>query len=237
MQLKDDWLTNGLIDFEYKKYILLAYMKETQANFEEKKLYPFLSDLVFHYNNLLRLKENKSLLYENFPKQVSRADFEKLKLSYRRIIKDDEMMQEIEDVIHFSLPRLKKGLDTGAEIYEEIARHIDIEPIGVAPLFNKEGYLFICQFNKFETYIYRYRITTLQASDETFQTLSTEFLEIRERNIINTLEKIKIELIQQNRSMPNPATFAAIARLSCPLIETLLPITKRKLVQHIARAA
>ncbi len=237
MKLKDDWLTNGLIDFEYKKYILLAYMKETMSNFEEKRLYPFLSDLVFHYNNLVRLKEHKSLLYENFPKQVSRADFEKLKLSYRRIIKDDEMMREIEDVIHFSLPRLKQGLDTGAEIYEEIARHIDIEPIGVAPLFNKEGYLFVCQFNKQDTYIYRYRITTLQASDETFQTLRTEFLEVRERNISQTLEKIKIELIHQNRSMPNPATFAAIARLSCPLAETLLPITKRKLVQHIGQAA
>jgi len=237
MKLSEDWLTHGLIDFEYKKYMLLAYMKDTMAHFEKKRLYPFLSELVFHYNNLVQLKENKSLIYENFPKQVSRADFEKLKISYSRIIKDDELMQEIEDVIHFSLPHLKEGLDTGVAIFEEIARHIDIEPIGVTPLFNKEGYLFVCQFNKHETYIYHYRVTTFHASDESYQTLRTEFLETRERNIVNSLERIKIELIQRNPAMPNPATFAAIARLNCPLDETLLPITKRKLVKHIGQAA
>lgn len=237
MKLNEDWLTDGLIDFEYKKYVLLAYMKETMTQFGAKKLYPFLSELVFHYNNLLRLKENKSLLYENFPKKVSRADFEKLKLSYRRIVKDDEMMNEIEEVIHFSLPRLKEGLDTGAEIYEEIARHIEIAPIGIAPLFRREGYLFICGYESKEAHIFRYKVTTIHTADDKFESISTEFLEVMPRNLSNTLEKIKIGLVQRHRSMPNPATFAAIAHLSCPMAETLLPITKRKLVQHIGVAA
>ena len=237
MKLQENWLTEGLIDFEYKKYVLLAYMKEIMSNFGAKKLYPFLSELVFHYNNLLQLKENKSLLYENFPKKVSRADFEKLKLTYERIVKDDEMMLEIEEVIHFSLPRLKEGLDTGAELYEEIARHIDIEPIGIAPLFKKEGYLFICGNDAREAHVFRFKITTIHTADEKFESISTEFLEVLPRNLTNTLEKIKIDLIRQNRSLPNPATFAAFARLRCPMTETLLPITKRKLVQHIGTAA
>lgn len=237
MKLNEDWLTDGLIDFEYKKYVLLAYMKEIMTNFGAKKLYPFLSELVFHYNNLLKLKENKSLLYENFPKEVSKADFEKLKLSYHRIVKDDEMMSEIEQVIHFSLPKLKEGLDTGAELYEEIARHIEIEPIGIAPLFRKEGYLFVCGYNSAEAHVFRYKVTTIQTANEKFESISTEFLEVKPRNLSNTLENIKIDLIQRYRFMPNPAAFAAIARLYCPMQETLLPITKRKLVQHIGNAA
>ena len=64
-QLKVDWLTDGLIDFEYKKYVLLAYLKNVRANFDDKKLYPFMSDMVFHYQNLMTIKSNKSLLYEN----------------------------------------------------------------------------------------------------------------------------------------------------------------------------
>ncbi|MDF9797537.1 hypothetical protein OKW21_002800 [Catalinimonas alkaloidigena] len=140
MKLNEDWLTNGLIDFEYKKYLLMAYLKEILDYFEEKKLYPFLSELVFHYNNLVRLKENKNLLYENFPKQLSRADFEKLKLTYQQIIQDSELMKVLEEIICFAIPKLEEGLNIGADIYEEVARHIVIEPIGIAPLKNDNGY-------------------------------------------------------------------------------------------------
>lgn len=237
MKLNEDWLTNGLIDLEYKKYLLLAYMKEIQESFGEKKLYPFLSELVFHYNNLIRLKENKNLMYENFPKQLSKADFENLKLSYQRIVQDDELMIVIEEIIHFAIPKLKNALKVGADIYEEVARHIVIEPIGIAPLFNQEGYLLICEHHKQEIYIFRYQITTFNTTEDNFKGIHTEFLEKKERNLVNTLEKIKIELIRTYRSMPNPATFAAFVNLHCPLEETLLPIAKRKLVKQIGKAA
>ncbi len=237
MKLNDDWLTSGLIDLEYKKYILLAYMKEIQTSFKDKKLYPFLSELVFHYNNLVQLKKNKNFLYENFPKQLSKADFENLKLGYQRIIQDDELMKVIEDIIHFALPKLKAVLNMGSEIYEEIARHIVIEPIGIAPLFNDEGYLLICEYNKNEIHVFRYQLATFNITDEQFRGIHTEFVERKERNLVNTLEKIKIQLIRTYSSMPNPATFAVIAHLQCPLEETLLPITKRKLIQQIDKAA
>ena len=237
MKLNEDWLTNGLIDLEYKKYVLLAYMKEIQENFGEKKLYPFLSELVFHYNNLIRLKENKNLLFENFPKKLSKADFENLKLSYQRIVQDNELMKVIEDIIHFAIPKLKDALDVGTDIYEEVARHIVIEPIGIAPLFVNEGYLFICEHQKQEIHIFRYQIATFNTPDDNFRGIYTEFLEKKKRNLVNTLEKIKIELIRTYTSMPNPATFAAFVSLQCPLEETLLPVTKRKLVQQLGQAA
>ena len=74
-QLKHDWLTEGLIDFEYKKYILLAYLKDIRKRFDVNQLYPFMSDLVFHYRNILKVKESKKLMYENFPETLSKADF------------------------------------------------------------------------------------------------------------------------------------------------------------------
>ncbi|MFP4088836.1 MAG: hypothetical protein ACLFT3_00895 [Cyclobacteriaceae bacterium] len=237
IKLEEDWLTQGLIDFEYKKYMLLAYVQQVRSQFNEKRLYPFLSDLVFHYNNLIRIKEKKQLLFENFPRQITKADFEKLKLSYENIVKDDELMSIIAEVIGFALPRMKKELDTGAELYEEIARHISIEPIGIAPLFKQEGYLFICENDSKQTRIYKYKITIFNHHEESFRGISTEFVEEQERNLVNTLEKMKITLIQKYQAMPNPATFAAFSRLKCPMEETLLPITKRLLVQHIGQAA
>ena len=56
VSLDKNWLTEGLIDFEYKKYELLAYLKNVGKSFSENRLYPFLGDLIFHYNNILSLK-------------------------------------------------------------------------------------------------------------------------------------------------------------------------------------
>ena len=67
-KLSNDWLTQGLIDFEYKKYLLLAYLQTVKSSFGKGELYPFLADLVFHYRNLQALKENKSLIREAFPR-------------------------------------------------------------------------------------------------------------------------------------------------------------------------
>ena len=77
-KLSKDWLTQGLIDFEYKKYVLMAYLHTVKNSFERTELYPFMADLVFHYRNLLAIKENKTLIQESFPKEISLEEFEKM---------------------------------------------------------------------------------------------------------------------------------------------------------------
>ena len=77
-KLSKDWLTQGLVDFEYKKYLLLAYLQTVKKSFSKVELYPFLSDLVFHYRNLVAVKENKALIRDSFPKEISLEEFKKL---------------------------------------------------------------------------------------------------------------------------------------------------------------
>lgn len=89
-KLDSNWLINGLIDYEYKKYMLLAYLKEARSSFSRTELYPFMADLVFHYRNLLTIQKNQTILKESFPKEITSADFIKLKLNYRRIVEDDD---------------------------------------------------------------------------------------------------------------------------------------------------
>jgi len=63
-----NWFIEGSIDFEYKKYILLDYLQEINRHFDKSKLYPNLTDLVFHYNNLRALNKTKpfcSRLFRN----------------------------------------------------------------------------------------------------------------------------------------------------------------------------
>jgi hypothetical protein len=44
--LNKNWLTEKYIDFEYKKYVLLAWLQEVNNNFQDQKLYPFLAQLI-----------------------------------------------------------------------------------------------------------------------------------------------------------------------------------------------
>ena len=116
--LRHDWLTEGLIDYEYKKYILLAYLMDVKKRFNQSELYPFMADLVFHYRNLVKVRESKKMMYENFPQSLSRADFDKLQLTYEKIINDDEVMDQIEEILRFALPKMKETLEEGKELFE-----------------------------------------------------------------------------------------------------------------------
>ena len=51
--LSETWFAEGYIDFELKKYMLLAYLQEINKGFTENKLYPQLADIIFHYNNVI----------------------------------------------------------------------------------------------------------------------------------------------------------------------------------------
>jgi len=56
-QLSETWFAEGYIDFELKKYTLLAYLQEVDKYFNENKLYPQLADIIFHYNNLVAFRD------------------------------------------------------------------------------------------------------------------------------------------------------------------------------------
>src|SRR3989337_3978200 len=101
-QLSETWFVEGYIDFELKKYTLLAYLQQIHKYFNENKLYPQLADLVFHYNNLVAFRENKKFLQEHFPKKLNGIQIEKLQVLYEQMIEDNELMQELEDIINYS---------------------------------------------------------------------------------------------------------------------------------------
>jgi hypothetical protein len=234
-KLSKDWLTQGLIDFEYKKYLLMAYLQTVKNSFGKVELYPFLADLVFHYRNLQALKENKALIRESFPKELSLEEFKKLELTYREMIEDDSVMSELESIINFALPQIKDSLQEGSVIYEYVESQCEISPIGVTPLYAREGYLFVTQPPEKETNIYRYQMSIFEGSQEQLRSLNTEFIERVEKNTLTTYERIKLDLVKKFRDLPNPAAYLILARMKFPFAETLMPVAKRLFVKHISQ--
>jgi len=236
-QLGANWFIEGHIDFEYKKYILLSYLQEINSHFDNSRLYPNLADLIFHYNNLIDFKTNKSLLQQAFPQRLSQADIEAVKLTYQKIITDDQSMQEIEHIITYALGKIDPTIKTGRDIYDFVERHVNIDPVGIIPLMPYHGYFSLRNGKESTNRIYEYQITIFEGKDDKYRGINISFVDSYEQSIANTPESIKLHLINRNKFIPNPAVYYVHSDITFPLEQTLLPVAKRSLVKFISDAA
>jgi hypothetical protein len=236
-QLSETWFAEGYIDFELKKYTLLSYLQQVNRYFNENKLYPQLADVIFHYNNIVAFRENKKFLQEHFPKKLTGIQLEKLQLLYEQMIGDDELMQELESIIHYSAGKMKSTIVNGTEIYEFIEDKLSITPVGLIPLDTQEGYFFLSSGEIQSTRVYHYRLSIFEKHDERFRSIKTTYLDRWTRNFAYTYEHIKSDLIRHRSQLPNPAVYSIETELRFPVDETLLPIAKRSLVKYISSQA
>lgn len=234
--LSETWFAEGYIDFELKKYTLLAYLQEINGDFRNNKLYPQLADIIFHYNNIVSFRDNKKMLQDQFPKNLTGIQLEKLSLLYKQVIEDNELMKELEDIVHFAAEKMQKTISNGAEIYEFVEEKILIIPVGIVPLDISEGYFFLNNGNRKDTLVYQYRLTIFEKHDEKFRGIKTDYIDVWYRSISTTYEQIKSELIRKKTDLPNPAVYAMETPLPFPMEETLLPVAKRFLVKFISAA-
>ena len=235
-RLGDNWLTDGLIDFEYKKYVLLAYLKAVRESFSKVQLYPHLADIVFHYRNLVALRSDKSVITESFPKELSIEKLELLEISYRKMIEDDAIMQEIEAIMEYAIPQLKGYVEEGSSIYDFVESKCELSAIGVVPLYAREGYVFMTQPPESETNIYRYQITVYHNSSEPMRGLQTEFVRTTNYNLANSYENMKMDLVRHFKDLPNPAAFLVLSKMKFPYKQTLVPIAKRLLIKYLSKS-
>ncbi|TWF38819.1 hypothetical protein FHW36_10640 [Chitinophaga polysaccharea] len=235
--LSETWFADGYIDFELKKYTLLAYLQDINHYFTQSKLYPQLSDIIFHYNNLVAFRDNKQFLQQQFPKRLTAVNLQKLELLYEQLIADDELIAELENIIQYSLPQLNNTIKEGTEIYEYVEENLNIFPVGLIPLDTAEGYLLLCDGKCNNTLVYAYRLTIFERHDEKFRGIHTQYVQEYRKDVINTIGHIKTTLIRERNALPNPAVYCIETPLVVPIDETLLPIAKRSLVKYIAGQA
>lgn len=234
MRLSEIWFIENYIDFELQQYRLLAYLKEINRLFRENKLYPPLSDIIFHYNNLAAFQDGKKLLEDQFPQKLDQVNLQKLELVYGKILSDDQLMQELEKITRYALEEMKHTIDNGAEIYEFVENQTCIEPVGILPLYKNEGYMLLRQGSRPEVNAYTYTVTLFEHKDARYKGVRMEYIDTWKYTVTNTYEYIKRQIVKAVRALPYPAVFRVESALSVPLEETLLPIAKRMLVKQLA---
>lgn len=232
-KLNKNWLTKGLIDFEYKKYILLAYLKNVRQNFSENRLYPFLSDLIDHYNYLKKLHIGKDELSSHFPKYLNLEDLMTNKLSYENLIKDDDLLKELTDIMVFAIDKMQDTMKSGKEVYDIVEENMEIVPIGLTSLYQKEGYMLINLNKDKEVKIFKYQVTIFEGPDDKYRAIHTTYIDTVIKGITTTYEQVRLMLVRREKDISNPATYLVHSKFNFPFEETVLPVAKRLLVRYV----
>ena len=234
MTLSETWFTEGSIDFELQKYRLLAYLQEVEACFNNAMLYPQLSDLIFHYNNLVAFRANKRFLQEQFPRRLDEVSLKRAEILYEKLLADDALMAELEDITTYAEGRMKPTLQRGATLYDEVEGRLSIEPVGINPPYHGEGYLLLRWGGARETRAYHYTITLFEHETARYKGLRMKYHGTWPADIRHTPERIKSEIIRSKSVLESPAVFAVQTALSLPLDETILPVARRSFVKYLA---
>lgn len=235
-KLEADWFLTGQLDPEYKKYVLLAYLKKTEEAFAHNELYPHLSELVFHYRNLKQFLDRKQDVHEQFPEELVNVDMKRLRLHYRKVIQDDELMEKLEAIVQTSLSTIEPYLEEGKAIFDFIEQQVAFKQVGLISVNPSYGYLFFQNGPKGDIQVFYYKLEALTGKKENFQGLKTGYLTAFKRKLTNTYESIKKDLLSNFEMWTNPASYAIESDYQFPLQATLLPIGKRLLLRHFQQS-
>lgn len=223
----------GMLDFEYKKYVLLSYLQHISREFAEYRLYPSFSDLIFHYNNLHQFRENQQQMLKQFPAQLNEEQFRKMRLQYESGISETPDLQELSAIVDYALPNIQNHLQSGKGIYEEIDHYLQIEPIGITPLYKKEGYILLRINEVSEVKAFVYRVVFFENVEANYYGISFDYRHSFTHSLANTYESMKRELIRNFSDLPNPATYLLFSQQAFPEVESLIPVAKRKMLAYL----
>jgi hypothetical protein len=230
--LSKTWLTDGLIDFEYKKYQLLAYAQNVKSCYDQSRLYPYLADTIEHMRNLNTIRHNADSIKHETDRTLKGLDWQGLSLAYEHAPLSNDAMEEVNRIIDFALPTFQLLLYDGKALYDSIEKHLSLSPVGIMPLRTEEGYLFLNGDKKPTLLVYQYSIRKLEDPYEKTRILALEYISDFSLSIRWNYESVKQEIIRTHQALPNPAVYAIRSDIEIPFEETFLPMAKRYFLQH-----
>ncbi len=212
--LSDSWLTSDPIDFEYKKYLLLAYEQKLLEQYKERKLYPHLTDIVDkleYVNSFLK----HLVAFENTAKEIdlSAVDWIKREIPFKTKI-NDETFDDVKYIAWYSQNILSDLYIQFKNLYDDVDGSIVISGNRFS-LFDKfNGYLQV-KYKKKEKILY-YEIYKTLYPEPTFH-----------------LKTSKAIMKDYYRDRYNKNIFEVILNEDFPAKESSIPVMRRKLLLHV----
>lgn len=106
-----NWYSLSPIDFEHKQYVLFAYLQEVDKTYLNKIVSPHL----LHLEKLEEELVSFNCLYKDTEAILNKQKYLYFK-DIHRIGERNELVQEIKDIVDFSIPQIKSRIQVGYKI-------------------------------------------------------------------------------------------------------------------------
>ncbi len=232
--LELDLFTQVNNDFETKQYKILAALQQITQDFQHNRIYPHLGHLASLHETLSDIKNRLNDLRNKFPKRIKKIDFVNQEIEHEVIFVSGADVTEIEDLIEWALPLIEAKIEEGKTIYQFVNDEIKLEEVGIVPNYTDEGYFFVPDNEESKLLLFQYEVSIFQSSKDQYRSLKTALMKALEKNSIHfSPNSIKLDLISENKELPNPATYSFVTDLEFPFRETIFPVVKRKLMKQL----
>lgn len=227
------FLTAGS-DLEAAQYRFLGSLKTARDAFKQNIIYPHLGQLVGLHGALVALIEKVEDVRDALPGAIKDLDLENRTVIYEKQDLDGDQFRRLEELMRWALPLIQDAIEEGRTIFEFVEENMTLEEVGIVPSYVKEGYLLVPDRVHRVLHILRYELSIFAGADERYQSLKTTHVKsISRGSVAASPSTIKLDLVTENRELPNPATYHFVTDLEFPFNETLLPVAKRKLIRYL----
>ena len=222
------------LDAEHARYQVLGALQRVHQAFAKTVIYPHLAELIKLHSMLKTLVERSEGLRSARPSAIKRIDLENKEVIYERPDLSQDQMAQVEDRIRWALPRIEAAIEEGRTIFEFVEEHLRLEEVGVVPSYIQEGYLIVPDAEARALHILQYQMTLFTNAEERFRSLKTTRVKtVTQALVRRSPQSVKLELVEERRELPNPATYAFDTDLDLPYAATVLPVAKRKLMRYL----
>lgn len=232
-----DWIIQDPIDFEYKQYLILDYVKKAEEKLERFELYPTFQELSLLYSSAQRVLDNGQFI--TFKREPEEGDDEILliDLIYNTIrFKDDEEGQEIIRCAEFAADKFKELFMVAKSLWSIINDSISLEITNDLKRAKGGWGYFHFDYNG-ELYVYEYNIKLLNPKAIENKCYITNIYRGEEKDIDEIITKkgyfgINGEKPNEHFGLEFPI-FKITFDQTFPLEGCLLSLSRRKVMNYI----
>jgi hypothetical protein len=226
--------TEAVDDVERTQYKILGRLQKAQEAFDQKRVYPHLGRLVKLHGALVSVLKQTEDFRSPRTGRISGIDWDEKEVTYEWPELDGSEMANVEDLIRWALPHIQDAIEEGKAVYEHVEENLELETVGIMPSYVQEGYLMVPHQEEGALHVLRYTLSIIEGEGETHRALKTTHCKtVSQETVDIDPSTIKLQLLEERRDLPNPATYFSDIDLHVPYQETLLPVVKRRLVRRL----
>ncbi|MFY8000847.1 MAG: hypothetical protein ACOVSW_19795 [Candidatus Kapaibacteriota bacterium] len=221
-------------DSERTRFEVLNGLKTIRTNFHHNRIFPDLSTLIELFGSLQSITQSADNLRAKAHRSIKDLNLKERKVIYEETPINDDDFEQIQELILWALPLIQDAIEEGKTMFEFVEENLSLEVVGILPSYLEEGYMVVPDNASSALHVIRYEVSIFTSAEERYRSLKTSFVKsLRQSAIVQPIQSIKLELVQEYPTLPNPATYAFATDLEFPFHETILPVAKRRLLRHL----